>query len=378
MKIGFVFDDTLDSADGVQQYVLTVSQWLTAQGHEVHYLVGETTRRDLPNLHSLSKNVKVRFNQNRMSIPLPARKRDIERVVLAEDFDVLHVQVPYSPTMAAKVINAAPPSTAIVGTFHILPFSAWQHRANRALALALRRNLKKFHAFISVSSAAQTFAKEVYGIESVIIPNTVESNRFMLARPFPNPDNRRRIVFVGRLVARKGCIYLLRAVQRLVQDGVTDIHVDVCGRGELEPELKRFVAEHKLEDIVTFHGFVSEADKARFLAGADIAVFPSLGGECFGIVLIEAMAAGSKVVLGGDNAGYASVLRAEQLFNPRSVRALTVMLQSYLEDTPVALAATQEATRWQLHAVKQYDVNIVGTQLLKLYRETLHRRGYVR
>ena len=69
MKIGFVLDDTLDSTDGVQQYVLTLGKWLKDQGHDVHYLVGATKRRDIPGVHSLSRNMSVRFNGNRMSMP---------------------------------------------------------------------------------------------------------------------------------------------------------------------------------------------------------------------------------------------------------------------------------------------------------------------
>jgi phosphatidylinositol alpha-mannosyltransferase len=84
LKVGLVLDDSLDSTDGVQQYVLTVGAWLTSQGHEVHYLVGKTTRTDLPNIHSLSRNIRVRYNGNRLSIPLPASKRRLRQVLRTE------------------------------------------------------------------------------------------------------------------------------------------------------------------------------------------------------------------------------------------------------------------------------------------------------
>src|SRR5579875_4032120 len=100
MKIGMVLDDTLDTPDGVQQYVLQVGRWLSAQGHDVHYLVGATTRTDIPNIHSLSRNKQVRFNGNRMSMPLPASRKKLKQFLRTEQFDVLHVQVPYSPFMA--------------------------------------------------------------------------------------------------------------------------------------------------------------------------------------------------------------------------------------------------------------------------------------
>jgi phosphatidylinositol alpha-mannosyltransferase len=205
----------------------------------------------------------------------------------------------------------------------------------------------------------------------VVIPNPVDTLTYRNAMPFSVTDTRKRIVFLGRLVERKGCMALLKAIKRLVESGEQDFVVDICGKGELEDELKKFVAANRLSEVVTFHGFVAEADKPRYLAGADIAVFPSLGGESFGIVLIEAMAAGAKVVLGGDNPGYATVLRHEQLFNPRSTLALVELLKKYLHNPTVV----NEATIWQRHQVKQYDVNIVAAKVLKLYDDALHRRA---
>src|SRR3989344_1271873 len=99
MKIGFVLDDGFDRLDGVQQYMLTYGQWLTKEGHEVHYLVGETTHSIIPNLHSLSRNLKVRFNKNRSSIPLKIYKNAIKKLLSEEKFDVLHIQMPYSPML---------------------------------------------------------------------------------------------------------------------------------------------------------------------------------------------------------------------------------------------------------------------------------------
>jgi len=135
LKIGFVLDDTLDTPDGVQQYVLTVGTWLSEQGHEVHYLVGESTRQDIGNVHSMARNVKVRFNKNRLSIPLPTSKTLIAEKLAELNLDILHVQMPYSPMFAGRVIHAAPTGTKIIGTFHIVPAS-WLHSAGaRSLEL---------------------------------------------------------------------------------------------------------------------------------------------------------------------------------------------------------------------------------------------------
>lgn len=363
LKIGFVLDDTLDTPDGVQQYVLTLGKWMSEQGHEVHYLVGESKRNDIENIHSLARNVKVRFNQNRLSIPLPASKKKVAALLEKLDLDVLHVQMPYSPLMAGFVMHAAPAKTKIVGTFHIVPASWLQSAGARSLQLLSRRTLKLFDEVIAVSSAAQTFAKTVFGIESTVLPNVVDTKLFAhapLIRDIPT------IVFLGRLVERKGCLYLLKAVHQLKEIHSGEFEVVIGGKGPLLGELKEYAHKNGLSNI-RFLGFVDENDKPSLLAGADIAVFPSTGGESFGIVLIEAMAAGARVVMGGDNVGYRTVLgeHPDLLIDPKDTKAFANRLAHFLEFEQ----ARTDAATWARKAVKQYDVAFVGEKIVTIYRK---------
>jgi len=373
MKIGFVLDDSLDKSDGVQQYIVTLSQWYVSQGHEVHFLVGETklANRAGGTIHSLSKNMKVRFNGNRMSMPLPANRKRIKRCLADLQLDVLHVQMPFSPFMAARVIMAADKRTAVVATFHIAPYSRLVALANRCLAVMDRRAVKRCDRIVSVSQAAASFAKQGYGIETEVIPNVVDVARFQSVAQDAKPT--KKIVFLGRLVPRKGCQILLQAIASLKSAGQLDgWQVDIGGTGPLEPELKKYVAGHGLTDQVRFLGFVNEDDKPGFLAGASLAVFPSSGGESFGIVLIEAMASQNPVVLAGDNPGYHSVMgdRPDQLFRPLNVAELADKLQVFMTD-PLAAA---DARDWQMAEVVQYDVAAVGRRLLTVYEQSLQSR----
>ncbi len=367
LKIGFVFDDSLDKTDGVQQYILALGAWFVSQGHEVHYLVGETKRTDIANLHSLSRNVQVKFNGNRMSMPLPADARNIHELLAREQFDVLHVQMPYSPFMAAKVIKAAPQKTAVIGTFHIMPQTGSVRLATYALGVWLRPSLGRFNKVFAVSGAAQGFAGKVFKLANVsVLPNVVDVQRFARDSGLEKyAGDVPTIMFLGRLVERKGCKVLLEAVTLLKLQTSKPFRVIVCGKGELLPELKEYVAKQHLEECVEFTGFIEEADKPRYLKSADIMVFPSNGGESFGIVLIEAMAAAHPVVLAGDNDGYRSVMgdRPELLFDPRDSKALAELLIKYLQDKPAA----QAAIAWQTQHVQQFDVATVGTQLLDAY-----------
>jgi len=374
MKIGIVGDDTLDKTDGVENYILTVGAWFTQQGHEVHYLVGETYRTDLPHLHSLSKNVKVRFNGNRLSIPLPANKKRIRELLAKEKFDVLYVQMPYSPALAARIVRAAGPRTAVVGAFHILPDNKLADWGTRLLRLVLSRNLRRFDKFLSVSTAAQKFSKDAFRIESVVIPNASPLKPFFAAKQFPQFKDTLTVLYHGRLVERKGCGHFLQAVASLVERDLwpAGAQVLISSDGPLRAKLEQFVHDRRLADIVTFLGYTSEADKPRYMASADIVVYPSTGGESFGIVLLEAMAASRGAVLAGNNPGYASVMypRSESLFNPLDHQAFADMLLDNLTDKRLRRAARD----WQMQYVKQYDVAVVGKQLIKLFDQALHKR----
>jgi phosphatidylinositol alpha-mannosyltransferase len=373
LKIGLVLDTSLDQPDGVQQYVITIGEWLRGRGHEVHYLVGESKRTDLTNVQSLARNVGVRFNGNSTTIPLPTSKKKLRDFLEQQQFDVLHVQMPHSPFMAQRLILAASDKTAIVGTFHIAPYSRLVSIGNRALGVWLRPSLKRFDTIVSVSSAAASFAQSSFGIKTKVLPNVIEYQRFKTAQPYPQYDDGRiTILFLGRLVPRKGCEVLLEAVRQLSEHaGLPPFRVLVCGSGPQESKLKKFVAKNKLRDIVSFMGFVDETEKISYYASADISVFPSSGGESFGIVLLEAMASGKAAVLAGDNPGYRSVMSPQprQLFNPYNASALADLLTQSIRHDKVRA----RARAWGLEYTAKFDVGVVGKQLEDIYAKALRK-----
>lgn len=375
LKIGLVLDSGLDKPDGVQQYVLAIGEWLKSQGHDVHYLVGETHRTDIEGLHSLGRSIKVRFNGNDGSIPLYASKSNLKALMRSERFDVLHVQVPHHPLLAQRLILAAGQRTAVVGTFHVAPYTSMVTAGNKLLGIWLRPSLRRFDKIVSVSAAAADFARQTFGISTDVLPNVIDYARFHSAEPLPEYDDAvPTVLFLGRLVPRKGCQLLLEAVARLVDRGdLPRFRVVICGRGPLESRLRHFVDRHGLRDVVTFTGFVSEEDKPHYYASADIAVFPSRGGESFGIVLVEALAAGRAVVLAGDNPGYGSVLASQPrlLFDTNDADVLADKLAYYLRHK----VQRQQMAVWGAGFAKEFDVSAVGAKLVDIYRQALHKRG---
>lgn len=369
MKIGLVLDDTLDKSDGVQQHVVTVGRWLSAQGHEVHYLVADTTRNDLENIHSLGRFVNVRYNKNNVRTPLPASRKKIKKLLEVEQFDVLHVQLPYSPFLAKHIIKHASPNTAIIGTFHILPASRLHGYSNRALKVMLGRSLKRFNHIVAVSEPAVHFARKAYNIKAEYLPNPIDIEAFRTGRRLKEFSSKKlNIVFLGRLVRRKGIMELIDAYNHIDDELAKQTQLIICGKGPLKSRANEHV---RVDRNVVFKGFVSEKDKPHYLASADIAVFPSTGGESFGIVLIEAMAAGSKVVIGGNNAGYASILGTQPylLFDPSNRQSFVEQLELFITDEKLR----DRMYKWQQTAVAQYDISVVGPNLIKIYKNALEQ-----
>lgn len=364
-----VLDDSIDRPDGVQQYALTLGAFFESEGHEVHYVCSEASRDDVT-VHSLARNVGVTFNGNGLRIPLPTSRKKLREFLERERYDVIHVQIPHSPLFAARVVDEARRVQArtvrIVGTFHILPSGPVSSVATRALGSWLRRNLAKFDQFCAVSEPAVEFSRKAFGIEASMIPNSVDISLFADAPVTDHTDDRLVVAFLGRLVERKGAQELVAAIAALPEPTRTKLDVRIGGKGPLRDKLASTITAAGLDDVVTLAGFVAEEDKPSFYAAADLAVFPATGGESFGIVLIEAMASGAGVVVGGNNPGYLSVLgdRPEVSMDPRDTPAFAATLERLIEDGRLRAELHAE----QRERVKAFDVGVVGQQVLEMYR----------
>lgn len=370
LKIGFVFDDTLDSFDGVAQYVKTLGAWLSSEGHEVRYLVGQTRMPEWAGgkVYSLSKNQKVAFNGNQARIPLPANKKRIRQVLADEQFDVLHVQVPYSPFLAQRIINAADKETAVIGTFHVALGGILSSWGGYGLRLMYGRSIKHFDRMLSVSPAAARYAGTAFRLNTDIMPNVLDVQLFAKAARKIKLRKGHRILFFGRLVKRKGAKEMIKAFSMLHQYN-NDTKLTIAGSGPERENLEELAKELGLENNVKFLGFIEENEKAKLMSAADIVCFPSLYGESFGIVLLEAMAAGAGVVIGGDNPGYKTVLgeRPQLLFDPRNSLSFAGKLSELLENPEIV----KELHAWEQKEVQKYDVNVIGPKILKVYQTAI-------
>lgn len=224
--------------------------------------------------------------------PDPACALRTVRALWAQGFDVLHLHEPMvpGPTMTSLITSEC----GIVGTWH----AAGAPTTSRFYRFPGMKYLStKIHVRCAVSQAARATAQEILGGDYDVLFNGIEVDRF--AKAEPAPTSAPTILFLGRHEERKGLAVLLDALEYLP----SGIEVWVAGEG---PETERLKARHAEDSRITWLGTIREADKLARLRAADVAVFPSLGSESFGIVLLEAMAAGT-VVVASNLDGYRNV-----------------------------------------------------------------------
>jgi len=370
MVVGFVLDDTLDVSDGVQQAVLTTGAEMTRRGHDVHYIVAETITHDDLQTHSVAQFIKMKFNGNSVRTPKPASKKMIIKLFQKVQFDALYVQMPFSPFLSGRVVALAPQDVKIFGTFHILPYSKVSYVGTRMLGIISYASLKRFDGFFAVSKPALTFMQSVFKVSGSVLPNPIDYQKYH-AQPGTHRSDKKSVVFVGRFDERKGALQLVHAISLLSEKHRKTVSFVMCGKGPLLLQAQSLAQEKSLP--IEFPGFVSDKQKIGYLAVATIAIFPSISGESFGIVLAEAMAAGAGITLGGNNPGYASVLGQWQdsLLDASDPQLIATRLDHFLSDAD----ARKQIGAEQHEHVKEYNVKRVVDVLETKYACSLQDKG---
>ncbi|MEP6761350.1 MAG: glycosyltransferase family 4 protein [Sporichthyaceae bacterium] len=361
MKIGIVCPYSWDVPGGVQFHVRDLAEVLLARGHEVSVLAPADDDTPLPAyVVPAGRAVPVPYNGSVARVNFgPISAARVRRWLREGEFDVLHIHEPATPSLSVLACWAA--SGPIVATFHTANLRS---RAMLAAYPVLEPALEKISARIAVSEDARRTLVEHMGGDAVLIPNGVFVDRFAAAQPQPSWCGEAGTVgFIGRLDEdRKGLPTLLAAFGEVVA-ARPGVRLLVAGRGDIEE-----VAEDVPPEVmaaVTFLGQVSEQDKARLLRTVDVYVAPNLGGESFGIILVEALAAGAPV-LASDLDAFRRVLddgRVGVLFPTGDVPALAAALIELLADDGKRAALREAGARW----VRRYDWETVASDLVAVY-----------
>ncbi|HPQ73626.1 glycosyltransferase family 4 protein [Phycicoccus elongatus] len=306
MRIGMVCPYSFDVPGGVQFHVRDLAEHFRAQGHDVLVLAPSEEDESHPAwFTSCGRPVAVPYNGSVARLTFgPVTSARVGRWVDEGDFDLLHIHEPVTPSASVLALWAA--RLPVVATFHT---STLRSRAMHAANPLLRPSMEKINARIAVSEAARQTVLTHLKADAYVIPNGVDVAAFGSARRDPRfvgRPGRRTVAFLGRIdESRKGLAILLAALAELDTSGSEVPHLFVAGPGDVAEAADSVPAA--LTDRVEFLGLVSEPDKAALLASVDAYIAPHTGGESFGIVLIEAMAAGAPVIA-SDLEAFCSVL----------------------------------------------------------------------
>lgn len=308
---------------GVQGQVLGLARALRRQGHDVRVLGPCDGPPPEPGVTPLGNAIPLAANGSVAPIaPDPAAALRTIRALRDEAFEVLHLHEPLVPgcNLTAVLYKASPS----VGTFH----AAGESASYRWLRPALRWVAGKLDLRTAVSEDAMALAKKSIGGEYTLLYNGVEVERFAAAEPWP--IDAPTVLFVGRHERRKGLEVLLEAHANLP----ADTRLWIAGDGPLTAELKARYSDPRVEWL----GRISDVERNRRYRAATVYCAPSLGGESFGVILLEAMAAGT-VVVASDIAGYRNVARHDLdslLVKPGDPLVLAKALNRVLGDADLA------------------------------------------
>ncbi len=361
MKIGLVCPYAWDAPGGVRSHVADLAQTLIARGHEVSVLAPIEEADDVPDwIVDGGSPVSVPYNGSvaKLSFGVKATGR-VRRWIRDGNFDVLHVHEPLAPSLSllACWVGRGP----IVATWHS---SSERSRMLSASFYIAQTAMEKVTARIAVSEDARRFLVGHLGGDAVLIPNGVRVSDFITDERLPEFDpSRPSMVFLGRMdEPRKGLNVLVAALPAIVE-GVPDVQVVIVGPGDIEEQ--RESLDPSVRDNVVYLGRVSDSDKARAFASADIYVAPHTGGESFGIVLAEAMAA-STAVLASDLPAFRNVLAdgtAGRLFATGDSTALAQAAVELLTDS----SARTELVLAGRDRVMDFDWEHVVDDVLAVY-----------
>jgi phosphatidylinositol alpha-mannosyltransferase len=361
LRIGIVSPYSFDVPGGVQNHIVDLAEALIGLGHEVSVLAPADEDSDLPPyVVPAGRALPFPYNGSVARIAFgPVSTARVRRWLARGQFDVLHVHEPMALSLSMlAVLSARGP---VVATFHT---AMTRSRALSAAQGLLQLVVEKITARIAVSELARKVQVEHLGGGAVEIPNGVTVAKFASAEPLPGwPGEGGTLGFLGRFTEpRKGFDLLRTAFVALAQQR-PGLRLLVAGPGDRADLYDDIPAV--LHDRVEFLGLVSEADKARMLRSVDVYVAPNTGGESFGMILTEAMAAGAAVAA-SDLDAFRRVLdggRAGALFPTGDAAALTALLGALLDDPERRTGLAQYAR----HAVRAYDWSSVAGRVLEVY-----------
>jgi phosphatidyl-myo-inositol alpha-mannosyltransferase len=291
----------------------------------------------------------------------------IDDVFEHEQFDVLHFHEPWIPVWSRQLVLRS--KAAHVATMHGRFFDTMTAKTITSVITPYTKPMiKHFDVFTAVSETATEYFRTLSNQPVTIVPNAIDLDKYRAApaSAIRNPKTK-TILYIGRLENRKGLKYLLRAFSLLAEKR-KDVQLLIAGTGPDESKLRQFIKENAIPRV-TFLGFISDKDKIHHLHRASLFCSPAHYGESFGIVLLEAMAAGCPVVA-GDNVGYQSVMKetgALSLVNPLDTVDFARRLELMLFDESLR----KIWLKWAKPYVSGFNYGSISRQYEEVYKQAI-------
>lgn len=380
----------LDRPGGVPQVVIHLYHGLKARGHTVKVITQRPSsfKGKAPDdyiLFGITRTFKVSGFGTEGNWGMPADGDEIAEILKKEKFDVINFHEPWLPMLAWQMLKHS--EAAHVGTFHanLVDTAAGKSWTSSIFTPYGRPLLRQMDLFTATGPAASGMLISRADMKSAHERNLVENLRYIPCgvelkdfrpvkkrTPLSGPGTK-TVVYVGRLEKRKGANWLIQAFGELVKE-MPETHLIVAGRGIWDKKLKDYVKDNKIPNV-SFTGYVTEDEKRRLLANADLACFPAVFGEGFGIVLLEAMAMGTPL-LAGNNLGYSIVMKGHGrigLIDPMATKDFANRMALFLTDE----AERRAMIDWGLSEVKQYDYPKIVDQYEAAYYEAIRRKKHL-
>ncbi|MBM3127079.1 MAG: glycosyltransferase family 4 protein [Chloroflexi bacterium] len=378
MKIALVSPYDYPYPGGVTEHIAALDQHFRALGHTTRIIAASSKDEDALDDHVLKVSGAVStvpFSGSNARITFaPAIYRRVKQLLKQEQFDVVHVHEPSVPMLSLVVLRHS--HALNVGTFHAYRESNMLFQVAGQL---LKRVFKRLDGRIFVSDAVREYVTQYFPGEHILIPNGIDCARF--CDPHIQPiekfdDGRPNILYVGRMDKRKGFRYLLRAFPH-IKRAIPDARLIVVGafNDKDKAPLVRYARAWKLRSV-HFVGRVSREELPRYYRTATIFCAPSTGFESFGIILLEAMAAGVPVIA-SNITGYRSVVtdQAEGLLVPPQDENALARAAIDLLNAPERRAQMSAAGKAK---AAQYDWDIIAQRVLAYYEQLIAARATAR
>jgi len=359
LRIGLLCPYSLTTPGGVQGQVMGLARALRRLGHEVRVLGPCDGAPPDTFVTPIGESLPTVANGSVAPLaPDPSAALRTIRVLRDEEFDILHLHEPLTPgpNITALVMRTAP----IVATFH----AAGDSLSYRYLSGPLKGFASAIDYRVAVSKDAEDLVSRYLGGEYEILPNGVELDRFRFSHT--GTSGPRAVFFCGRHEPRKGLEVLLRAHRGLP----SDVELWIASEG---PETARLKQEWAGDDRIFWLGRISDGEKSKRLSQASVFCAPSLGGESFGVVLIEAMAAETPIVASAID-GYMNVATDAVdalLVEPDDDASLRDALLRILDDTALAARLTAAGRK----RAEQFSMDALAVTYVDRYRQVLNEQN---